>query len=62
MHEYIKDTEDLVTIQLDQHRNQLITIDLILTSFTTALAMMTVGKGAAECGGGVIDTVQHPNR
>lgn len=43
--EYIKDTEDLVTIKLDQHRNQLITIDLLLTSFTTALNLMTVIGG-----------------
>ncbi|KAG2495008.1 hypothetical protein HYH03_006941 [Edaphochlamys debaryana] len=42
LHEYIGDTEDLVNIKLDQHRNQLITIDLILTAFTTVLAMMTV--------------------
>ena len=31
-----------MNIKLDQHRNQLITIDLILTAFTTVLAMMTV--------------------
>ncbi|GIL90883.1 hypothetical protein Vretimale_17151 [Volvox reticuliferus] len=43
--EYIKDTEDLVTIKLDQHRNQLITIDLMLTSFTTVLNIMTVVGG-----------------
>ncbi|GIL57731.1 hypothetical protein Vafri_12881 [Volvox africanus] len=43
--EYIKDTEDLVTIKLDQHRNQLITIDLMLTSFTTVLNVMTVVGG-----------------
>ncbi|GIL53590.1 hypothetical protein Vafri_9202 [Volvox africanus] len=42
LHEYIGDTEDLVNIKLDQHRNQLITIDLILTACTTVLAMMTV--------------------
>ncbi|KAG2437039.1 hypothetical protein HYH02_011302 [Chlamydomonas schloesseri] len=42
LHEYIGDTEDLVNIKLDQHRNQLITIDLILTALTTVLAMMTV--------------------
>ncbi|PNH01435.1 Magnesium transporter MRS2-10 [Tetrabaena socialis] len=42
LHEYIGDTEDLVNIKLDQHRNQLITIDLVLTAFTTVLAMMTV--------------------
>jgi hypothetical protein len=42
LHEYIKDTEDLVTIQLDQRRNQLITIDLIFSSFMTAISMMTV--------------------
>ncbi|GLC37511.1 hypothetical protein PLESTB_001755400 [Pleodorina starrii] len=45
VHEYIKDTEDLVTIKLDQHRNQLITIDLLLTSFTTVLNLMTVVGG-----------------
>ncbi|EFJ48432.1 Mg2+ transporter protein [Volvox carteri f. nagariensis] len=43
--EYIKDTEDLVTIKLDQHRNQLITIDLLLTSFTVVLNLMTVVGG-----------------
>mgnify|MGYP001807064916 CR=1 FL=1 len=45
MHEYIKDTEDLVTIKLDQHRNQLITIDLVLTSLNAALALMTAVAG-----------------
>jgi magnesium transporter len=45
LHEFIKDTEDLVTIKLDQHRNQLITIDLLLTSFTTTLNLMTVVGG-----------------
>ncbi|GFR51494.1 hypothetical protein Agub_g13858 [Astrephomene gubernaculifera] len=42
LHEYVGDTEDLVNIKLDQHRNQLITIDLLLTALTTVLAMMTV--------------------
>ncbi|GLC60383.1 hypothetical protein PLESTB_001606400 [Pleodorina starrii] len=42
LHEYIGDTEDLVNIKLDQHRNQLITIDLILTACSTVLAMLTV--------------------
>ncbi|KXZ42860.1 hypothetical protein GPECTOR_114g311 [Gonium pectorale] len=45
VHEYIKDTEDLVTIQLDQHRNQLITVDLALTSLTLGCGFMTVVGG-----------------
>lgn len=39
--EYIDDTEDLINIELDQHRNQLISVDLLLTAGTTCLAMMS---------------------
>lgn len=45
LNEYIKDTEDLVNIKLDQHRNQLITVDLILTALTCAMAMVTTVSG-----------------
>lgn len=45
LNEYIDDTEDLVNLKLDQHRNQLIGIDLILTAFTTSLAMVTAVAG-----------------
>jgi len=45
LNEYIKDTEDLVNIKLDQHRNQLITTDLILTALTCAMAIMTTVAG-----------------
>jgi magnesium transporter len=45
LNEYIQDTEDLVNLKLDQHRNQLIGIDLILTSFSAAVAMMTATAG-----------------
>lgn len=40
-----QDTEDLVNLKLDQHRNQLIGIDLILTSFTSSVAIMTAVAG-----------------
>lgn len=45
LHEYIGDTEDLVSIKLDQHRNQLISIDLMLTSFGACLGIMTCVGG-----------------
>ena len=45
LNEYIEDTEDLVNLKLDQHRNQLIGIDLVLTAFTTAMAVMTAVAG-----------------
>jgi magnesium transporter len=45
LNEYIQDTEDLVNLKLDQHRNQLIGIDLILTAFTSSVAMMTAVAG-----------------
>jgi len=45
LNEYIQDTEDLVNLKLDQHRNQLIGIDLILTSFSASVAMMTATAG-----------------
>lgn len=45
LNEYIEDTEDLVNLKLDQHRNQLICIDLFLTAFTTCLAMVTTIAG-----------------
>jgi magnesium transporter len=41
----LQDTEDLVNLKLDQHRNQLIGIDLIMTGFTCALAIMTATAG-----------------
>jgi hypothetical protein len=45
LNEYIQDTEDLVNLKLDQHRNQLIGIDLILTAFTSSVAIMTAVAG-----------------
>jgi hypothetical protein len=45
LNEYIEDTEDLVNLKLDQHRNQLICIDLFLTAFTTCLTMVTCISG-----------------
>ncbi|GAX84705.1 hypothetical protein CEUSTIGMA_g12127.t1 [Chlamydomonas eustigma] len=45
LNEYIKDTEDLVNIKLDQHRNQLITTDLILTALTCGMAIITTISG-----------------
>jgi Mg2+ and Co2+ transporter CorA len=41
----LQDTEDLVNLKLDQHRNQLIGIDLIMTGFTCSLAIMTATAG-----------------
>jgi magnesium transporter len=45
LNEYIQDTEDLVNLKLDQHRNQLIGIDLVLTAFSSSLAIMTAVAG-----------------
>jgi len=45
LNEYIKDTEDLVNIKLDQHRNTLISTDLILTALTCSMAMITTIAG-----------------
>lgn len=39
--EYIDDTEDYINIQLDSQRNQLIRLDLILTSMTASVALIT---------------------
>lgn len=39
--EYIDDTEDFIAIELDSHRNQLIRLDLLLTSFTASTALIT---------------------
>ena len=39
--EYIDDTEDFIAIELDSHRNQLIRLDLLLTSFTASIALIT---------------------
>lgn len=43
--EYIKDTEDFVQLELSQQRNRLITLDLVLTAWSTALAMPTMVGG-----------------
>jgi len=45
LNEYIKDTEDMVSIKLDTHRNALITVDLVITAFTASLAMVTAITG-----------------
>jgi len=45
LNEYIEDTEDLVNLKLDQHRNQLISLDLLLTAFTAACAVVNVVAG-----------------
>lgn len=45
LNEYIKDTEDMVSIKLDTHRNALITVDLVLTAFTASLAIITAISG-----------------
>jgi len=39
--EYIDDTEDYINIQLDSQRNQLIRLDLILSSMTASVALIT---------------------
>ena len=39
--EYVGDTEDFVNIKLDSQRNQLIRLDLVLTSFTASVALIT---------------------
>ena len=43
--EYIDDTEDLINITLDSHRNQLIQIDLLLTAATFCVGLVTTVAG-----------------
>ncbi len=43
--EYIDDTEDFINIELDSHRNQLIRLDLVLTSLTTSIGLITAITG-----------------
>jgi len=45
LNEYIEDTEDLVNLKLDQHRNELIGVDLVLTAASLCMAMMTAVAG-----------------
>lgn len=45
LNEYIEDTEDLVNLKLDQHRNELIGVDLVLTAMSLCMAMMTAVAG-----------------
>lgn len=45
LHEYITDTEDLVNIKLDSHRNKLITVSVVLTALTTALGITAACTG-----------------
>ena len=44
--EYIDDTEDYVNIQLDNHRNELIQLQLTLTIASFAIAVQTLIAGA----------------
>ncbi|CAL5224978.1 g7755 [Coccomyxa viridis] len=43
--EYIDDTEDYINIELDNHRNQLIRLELILTAATLCIAIVGVISG-----------------
>mmetsp|Transcript_20778 Transcript_20778/g.58464 ORF Transcript_20778/g.58464 Transcript_20778/m.58464 type:complete len:257 (+) Transcript_20778:19-789(+) len=43
--EYIDDTEDYINIELDSHRNQLIQLELILTTATFAVAVAALVTG-----------------
>lgn len=43
--EYVDDTEDFINIELDSHRNQLIRLDLVLTSFTACMGLITAVTG-----------------
>ncbi|KAK9289084.1 hypothetical protein L1049_017555 [Liquidambar formosana] len=45
LREYIDDTEDYINIQLDNHRNQLIQLDLFLTSGTVCLSIYSMIAG-----------------
>ncbi|PNX82323.1 magnesium transporter MRS2-i-like protein [Trifolium pratense] len=42
MREYIDDTEDYINIQLDNHRNQLIQLELFLSSGTVCLSVYSL--------------------
>ncbi len=44
------DTEDLVAIELSQHRNQLISVDLVINALTTAFALCGVITGTWVAG------------
>ncbi|KAL4428792.1 hypothetical protein ABPG77_005230 [Micractinium sp. CCAP 211/92] len=43
--EYIDDTEDYIQIKLDSQRNALIRLDLVLTSFSASVALVTAITG-----------------
>lgn len=43
--EYIDDTEDLINITLDSHRNKLIQVDLLLTAGTFCTGLVTLVAG-----------------
>jgi magnesium transporter len=43
--EYIDDTEDFINIELDSHRNQLIRLDLVLTTFAASVGLITAITG-----------------
>jgi magnesium transporter len=42
LREYIDDTEDYINIQLDNHRNQLIQLELFLSSGTVCLSLYSL--------------------
>ncbi|XP_034930728.2 magnesium transporter MRS2-I [Populus alba] len=45
LREYIDDTEDYINIQLDNHRNQLIQLELFLSSGTACLSIYSLVAG-----------------
>ncbi|WZY74611.1 hypothetical protein YC2023_020995 [Brassica napus] len=45
LREYIDDTEDYINIQLDNHRNQLIQLELMLSSGTVCISMYSMIAG-----------------
>ncbi|MQL80757.1 hypothetical protein Taro_013208, partial [Colocasia esculenta] len=45
LREYVDDTEDYINIQLDNHRNQLIQLELFLSSGTVSISFYSLVTG-----------------
>jgi hypothetical protein len=46
LEQFVQDTEDLVNTSLDTQRNRIISVDIVLTAFGTALGISTAITGA----------------
>ncbi len=46
LEQFVEDGEDLVNVSLDEHRNRIIAVDVVITGLATAMGLGTAISGA----------------